>query len=181
MNRILGILIIFLFMCCSKSPKDIYELRPDKSFYFLKKENGDSIKTFAEPFLLDYSKPKFLKISRYNSNSKKFELEMTLLNVKGEYYNYYNLQNKDSIDEGSFVFLTKEAKVLENIIDTNPLNYWKKGTEIFKAESNGVYSRQLYFTSPKNYILDFGKYYYDEDYKILKIVETIGRDKITYE
>lgn len=181
MNRILGILIIFLFMCCSKSEDDIYELRPDKSFYFLKKENGDSIKIFAEPLLLDYSERKFLKISRYNSTSKKFEREMILLKVKDEYFNYYNLQNKDSIDEGSFVFLSKEPKVIENRIDTNPLNYWKKGTEIFKIESSGDYSRQLYFTSPKNYILDVGKYYYDEDYKIFKVVETIGRDQITYE
>ena len=105
---------------------------------------------------------------------------MILLNVKNEYFNYFNIKNKDSIDENSIVLLTKTPQKIENEIDPNPINYWKKGTEIFKKESEGIYSRQLFFTSPNNYILDFGKYYYDENYKIFKIEETINKVKITY-
>ena len=172
--------IFLLIIGCKKAEKRIYELKPDKEFYFLKKENGDSLKITAEPFLLDYSQPKFLKISRFNNDKKKYETEMILLNVKNEYFNYFNIKNKDSIDENSIVFLTKTPQKIENDIDPNPINYWKKGTEIFKKESEGIYSRQLFFTSPNNYILDFGKYYYDENYKIFKIEETINKVKITY-
>jgi len=175
------ITILLLIIGCEKSKKSFYELKPDKDFYFLKKENGDSLKIIAEPFLLDYSKPKFLKISRFNTDKKKYENEMILLNVKNQYFNYFNIKNKDSIDENSSVFLTKIPQKIENNIESNPLNYWKKGTEIFKKESDGTYSRQLFFTSPNNYILDFGKYYYDENYKIFKIEETINKVKITYE
>jgi len=122
-----------------------------------------------------------LIISRFNNPQKKFEVESILLKVKKDYYNYFNLEKKDSLDENSFVFLTKEEKIIENEIEPKPLGYWKKGTEIFKKEDNGTYSRQLFFTSPNNYKLDFGKYYYDKNFRVFKIVETIGNDTITYE
>ena len=179
MNRIIPLFIILIFfLSCKKSDKKIYELIPDKEFYYIKKENGDSIKVYAERFKLDYSKPKFLTISRFNHSIKKFNIESILLNVDSNYYNYFNLSKKDSLDENSYVFLTKRERKIENDIEPTPISYWKKGTEIFKKEYDGVYSRQLFFTSPQNYILDFGKYYYYEDYKIFKIVETIGKDTI---
>ena len=179
--RILKLIIFFfLIIGCNKTKKNIYELKPDKEYYFLKKENGDSIKIPTESYQFDYSTKKFLKISCFNSNTKKYKTKMILLNVKGEYYNYFNIKNKDSIDQSSYIFLTKHPQIIENKIDSNPINYWKKGTEIFKKESKGVYSRQLFFTGPNNYILDFGKYYFDENYRIFKIEETIGKNKITY-
>ena len=103
------------------------------------------------------------------------------MKVKQDYYNYFNLDNKDSLDRNSFVFLTKKEKIIENEIEPEPIGYWKKSTEIFKKENNGIYSRQLFFTSPNNYKLDFGKYYYDENFRVIKIVETIGNNTITYE
>ena len=179
--RILKLIIFFsLIIGCNKTEQKIYELKPDKEYYFLKKENGDSIKIPTESYLFDYSTKKFLKISYFNSNTKKYKTKMILLNVKGEYYNYFNIMNKDSIDQNSYIFLTKHPQIIENKIDSNPINYWKKGTEIFKKESKGVYSRQLFFTGPNNYIFDFGKYYFDENYRIFKIEETIGKNKITY-
>ena len=144
------------------------------------KENEDSIKITAEPYKLDYSRPKFLTISRFNSNVKKFEVESVLLNVKDTYYNYFNLHKKDSIDENSFIYLSKKPAILENPIDNLGDVHWKKATEIYKIESKGIYSRHLFFTNKKGYILDFGKFYYDKDYKIFKIEETIRGKKITY-
>ncbi|OWR14547.1 hypothetical protein [Chryseobacterium sp. VAUSW3] len=172
---------ILILISCNKSEENIYELNPDKDFYFVKKENGDSMKVFAEPFRFNYSKPKYLIISRFNKNINKFEVQSVLLKVKQNYYNYFNLKKKDSLDENSFVFLTKQEKIIENEIEPKPISYWKKSTEIFKKEDNGVYSRELFFTSPNNYKLDFGTYYYDEDFRIFKIVEIVGNDTITYE
>ncbi|SEV80968.1 hypothetical protein [Kaistella antarctica] len=181
MNRSLGFLLLFVLLYnCEKSKKNIYDLKPDKEYYYLLKENGDSIKIKTEPYRLNYSKPKFLIISRFNDNMKKFEVDCVLLKVKDKYYNYFNLDKKDSIDENSFVFLSKDPQIIENIIDTTGINYWKKGTEIYKMEGNGIYSRHLFFTNPTRYVLDFGKYYYDKDYKIYKIEETVRGNKITY-
>ena len=181
MNRSLGFLLLFLLLYnCEKSKKNIYDLKPDREYYYLLKENGDSIKIKTEPYRLNYSKPKFLIISRFNDNIKKFKVDCVLLKVKDKYYNYFNLDKKDSIDENSFVFLTKDPQIIENIIDTTGINYWKKGTEIYKMEGNGIYSRHLFFTNPTGYVLDFGKYYYDKDYKIYKIEETVQGNKITY-
>lgn len=180
MNRSFGFLLLFfLLQNCHKSKKYVYDLKPDKEFYHLLKENGDSIKIKAEPYRLNYSKPKFLIISRFNDNRKKFEVDYVLLRVKDKYYNYFNLDKKDSIDENSFIFLTKNPKIIENKIEDSRIN-WKKGTEIYKMERNGIYSRHLFFTDSNGYILDFGKYYYDNDYRIFKIEETVRGKKITY-
>ena len=73
------LLLLFLLFACAKSDKSIYELKPDAQFYYLLKENEDSIKITAEPYQLDYSRPKFLTISRFNSNVKKFEVESVCL------------------------------------------------------------------------------------------------------
>ena len=177
-------LLVFVFCFnCSKKCEDVYYLKsqikkvPTKLLRFATEDEFKNSK-----YKIDYSEKGYIKISYNNKNKIK------LLQIGNKFYNYYDLNRKDSLNSNSYLYLSLNPKdsyqrfyEIDKSNDVPPPPYQfsiYNDSIIFKNEGNltKVYLKDNNENRIKSWVI-----YYDSNFKIMKIEEKLFDIIINYE
>ncbi|QOW09877.1 hypothetical protein Q73A0000_05620 [Kaistella flava (ex Peng et al. 2021)] len=180
---------ILCFNCCSKN-EDIYNLKsqlkkvPSKLLRFGTKEEY-----INSQYKIDYSEKGYIKIAYLNNSISQNKINaVKLLRVKNKYYNGYDLDEKDSLNTNSYLYLSlnpndsyQRIYNLKTSDDTPPPPYEfpvYNDSIIFKKNGNLT---KMFIKDNNTNRIKSTIIYYDSNFRIKKIEQKIYDVIINYE
>lgn len=184
--------ILLLFTSCGKKEnKDILE-SDIKYVYTEPSYLGERKKYKIGKYKIDYSDKGFIKIS-YSETYNFGKPQKILLNKNDKYYDYFDLSQKDSLSKKSYLFLSKNYsdsyRSIEKTSTSNlePLTpYFDEFFRTFEYFDDSIIFKKIdnlnlmYIKDNNLGRITAAEYYYDDDFRIKKIVERFGKTTITY-
>ncbi len=184
--------ILLLFTSCKKKEnKDILE-SDIKYVYTEPSYLGERKKYKIGNYKIDYSDKGFIKIS-YSETDNFGNPNTVLLNKNNRYYNYFDLSQKDSLSKHSYLYFSKNTsdsyRSIEKISTSNlepPPPYFKEFNRPFEYFDDSIIFKKIdnlnlmYIKDNNLGRITSSEYYYDDDFRIKKIVERFGKTTITY-
>jgi len=185
-NLLILVILVFLISC---SKNKTYFLESEIKSIHSEIPHFDISKNYKiGKYKIDYSQNNHLKIY-YSSNSKFLNPKFDLLKKNNFYYDDYDLESKDSLNKNSRLFFSLNPKDSYKVIKENkpnkgepPLPYSFKyfnDSIVFKKLENNI--TKMYVRDNNTGYLKSPEYYYTDDFKIVKIIETISETKVKYE
>lgn len=184
--------ILLLFTSCGKKEnKDILE-SDIKYIYTEPSYLGERKKYKIGKYKIDYSDKGFIKIS-YSETYNFGKPQKILLNKNDKYYDYFDLSQKDSLSKKSYLFLSKNYsdsyRSIEKTSTSNlepPPPYFDEFNRTFEYFDDSIIFKKIdnlnlmYIKDNNLGRITAAEYYYDDDFRIKKIVERFGKTTITY-
>ena len=184
--RLLLLLSFILFASCNKQRKT-YELKSETtSIHSVLPHFG--IERFHKigNYKLDYSENGHLKIS-YSNKPYYGKSKLDLLKINNKYYNYFDLNSKDSLSADSYLFLsTDPADSYRKFFELKPKNgepplpnqgRYLDDSVIFKKDKDLI---KMYIKDNQSGNYRTPEYYYNDQYEIVKIVERVFAERVIY-
>lgn len=191
-RKIYLILVLLLYFSCQEN-NDFDILESNTKTISFESANSDRKKEFKiGKYKIDYSSKDLIKIY-YTENSNFNKPNRILLYKKDKYYADYDFSKKDSLSDKSILFFSKNTsdsyRILEKISTSNleplppyfdslgkPFEYFDDSIVFKKYENLNL----MYIKDNNLGKVRGAKYYYDNNYRIKKIVEELGDKQIIY-
>lgn len=191
--QIFYLIYIFLFFISCEKKKNIDILESDVKYIYTESSYlGERKKYKIGKYKIDYSDKGFIKISY--SETKNFGKPKTILLYKNnKYYDYFDLSQKDSLARNSYLFLSKNPsdsyRSIEKISTSNlepPPPYFDNLNNHFEYFDDSIVFKKIenlnlmYIKDNNLKKINAAEFYYDDNFKVKKIIERFGKNTITY-
>ena len=185
--RLLLLLSVILFVSCNKQ-RETYELKSETmSIHSVLPHFGIERIHKIGKYKIDYAEKRHLKIS-YSDEPYYGTSKINLLKINNKYYNYFDLNSKDSLNANSYLFLsTDPADSYRKLFELKPKNgepplpnqsRYLDDSVIFKKEKDLI---KMYIKDNQSGNYRTPEYYYNDQYEIVKIIERVFDERIIYE
>ena len=187
------IIIAFLIISCGKENNKNYILESNLDKITIEFPDSKKVKEYKiGKYKIDYSTDGFIKIF-YSENSIFKTPKTILLRKNGKYYNDFDLNSKDSLSAKSHLFFSKNPndsyRTIEKISNSNlepPPPYFSDEKNYFEYFDDSIIFKKkerlnlMYIKDNNLDKISSSEYYYDENYRIIKIIEKFGKTEIEY-
>lgn len=185
--------IFFLsFISCEKEEKEDI-LEPNVKYVYTEPSYfGKRKKYKIGKYKVDYSEKGFIKIS-YSETDNFGKPKTILLNKNNKYYNYFDLSEKDSLSNKSYLFFSKNHsdsyRSIEKISGSDlepPPPYVDEFNRAFEYFDDSIIFKKIdnlnlmYIKDNNVRRITSAEYYYDDNFRIKKIIERFGKTTVTY-
>lgn len=191
-TKIHYVLILSLFFCCNKK-NDFDILQSEIKILKIETEySGRKTEYKIGQYKIDYSTKEQIKIY-YSDNSTFSKPQRILLYRKDRYYDNFDLSKIDGLSQKSTIFLSKNPsdsyRIIEEISISNlepPPPYFDISGKPFKYFDDSIIFKKsenlnLAYIKDNNLSkVQSAEFYYDNNYRIKKIVENIGGKIVIY-
>lgn len=190
--RINNILFVLLSLySCER--KDTYILKSDIKQIAVRSSHSDIIKNYKiGKYKIDYSSKNFIKI--FYSDEKPFiKPRIILLRKNDKYYSDFDLRNLNRLSPNSFLFLSNNPsdsyrhieKISTSNLEPPPPYIDKNGRYYQNFDDSIVFKKNGKLTMMYLKDNNLGQirppvYFYDNNYRIKKIIEKFGNIQIIY-